>query len=139
MGGSPLIAHQGRDKAHERTFPSIFALKLDELLRAVTGARTALVDLESMTDEELDKLQDEFQRLVPGPGRAHPILPGNDASSSFPLAARPPTLQATRAKGRENGSAGSRASRLARIDWHSGERQGTIMIWKLFAPEKNFP
>lgn len=38
-------------------------LKLDELLRAVRGARTELVDLESLTDEELDKLQKEFQRL----------------------------------------------------------------------------
>jgi low affinity Fe/Cu permease len=38
-------------------------LKLDELLRGVKGARTALVDLESLTDEELDKLQSEFQKL----------------------------------------------------------------------------
>lgn len=38
-------------------------LKLDELLRAVRGARTELVDLESMTDEELEKLQEEFRRL----------------------------------------------------------------------------
>ena len=38
-------------------------LKLDELLRAMKGARTALVDLESMTDEELDRLQNEFQQL----------------------------------------------------------------------------
>ena len=35
----------------------------DELLRAVRGARTELVDLESMTDEELDKVQKEFHRL----------------------------------------------------------------------------
>lgn len=38
-------------------------LKLDELLRAVEGARTGLVDLEDMTDEELAKLQKEFERL----------------------------------------------------------------------------
>src|SRR5687768_16581646 len=38
-------------------------LKLDELLRAVKGARTALVDLEDMSDEELEKLQKEFVRL----------------------------------------------------------------------------
>lgn len=38
-------------------------LKLDELLRGVKGARTALIDLENFTDEELDKLQEEFQRL----------------------------------------------------------------------------
>jgi low affinity Fe/Cu permease len=38
-------------------------LKLNELLRAVKEARTSLVSLEQMTDEELDKLADEFQRL----------------------------------------------------------------------------
>src|SRR3954463_15410800 len=34
-------------------------LKLDELIRAVKGARNKLVSLEEMTDEELDKLQEE--------------------------------------------------------------------------------
>src|SRR6187551_791010 len=38
-------------------------LKLDELLRGVTGARTRLVDLESFTDEELAELQAQFQRV----------------------------------------------------------------------------
>src|SRR5690242_987718 len=38
-------------------------LKLDELIRGVKGARTHLVDLENMSDEELDQLQAEFQRV----------------------------------------------------------------------------
>lgn len=38
-------------------------LKLDELLRAVTDARTGMVDLEDMSDDELARLQDEFKRL----------------------------------------------------------------------------
>src|SRR3954447_1574394 len=38
-------------------------LKLDELLRAVEGARTNLVDLENLTDEEIDRLQTQFQRI----------------------------------------------------------------------------
>lgn len=38
-------------------------IKLDELLRAVHGARTNLVNLEEMSDEELDRLHHEFQRL----------------------------------------------------------------------------
>lgn len=38
-------------------------LKLDELVRAVKGARTGLVDLEDMSDEELEKLQKEFEQL----------------------------------------------------------------------------
>src|SRR5687768_9083895 len=38
-------------------------LKLDELLRAVKDARTGMVDLEEMSEEELDKLHHEFQEL----------------------------------------------------------------------------
>src|SRR5437879_9551730 len=38
-------------------------LKLDELIRAVKGARNQLVDLEEMSDEELAKLEKEFQRV----------------------------------------------------------------------------
>lgn len=38
-------------------------LKLDELLKGVTGARTGLVDLEDMSDEELEELHKEFKRL----------------------------------------------------------------------------
>jgi low affinity Fe/Cu permease len=38
-------------------------LKLDELLRAMKGARTAMVALETSTDEELAELQEEFERL----------------------------------------------------------------------------
>jgi low affinity Fe/Cu permease len=38
-------------------------LKLDELIRAVGGARDHLVQLESMSDDELEKLRLEFERL----------------------------------------------------------------------------
>jgi low affinity Fe/Cu permease len=38
-------------------------LKLDELIRSISGARNHLVDLEDLTDDELDHLQQEFQRL----------------------------------------------------------------------------
>ena len=38
-------------------------LKLDELIRAVSEARTNLVDLESLPDHELAKLEKEFHRL----------------------------------------------------------------------------
>jgi low affinity Fe/Cu permease len=38
-------------------------LKLDELIKGVEGARTHLVNLENLTDDELDKLQKEFERL----------------------------------------------------------------------------
>lgn len=38
-------------------------LKLDELIRGVKGARTGLVNLEALSDEELEKLHKEFERL----------------------------------------------------------------------------
>lgn len=38
-------------------------LKLDELIRAVKGARNKLVNLEEMSDAELDELQAQFQRV----------------------------------------------------------------------------
>ncbi len=38
-------------------------LKLDELIRAIEGARNRLVDLENLSDEELKKLEHEFKRL----------------------------------------------------------------------------
>jgi low affinity Fe/Cu permease len=39
----------------------VMQLKLDELIRAVQAARTELVQMEDLTDEELDALQKEFQ------------------------------------------------------------------------------
>jgi low affinity Fe/Cu permease len=41
-------------------------LKLDELIRALGGARTQLVELEELSDEDLEHLQQEFHQL-----RAH--------------------------------------------------------------------
>ena len=38
-------------------------LKLDELIRALKTARNELVDLEDLSDEELKKLEEQFQRL----------------------------------------------------------------------------
>lgn len=39
-------------------------LKLDELLCAVKEARSALIDLENMPDEEVERLEKEFIRLA---------------------------------------------------------------------------
>src|SRR5690348_13851330 len=41
----------------------VLHLKLDELLRAVKRARTELVQMESLSDAELDDLRGEFQDL----------------------------------------------------------------------------
>jgi low affinity Fe/Cu permease len=40
-----------------------FHLKLDELIRSINSARNKLIDLENCTDEELDDMQSEFERL----------------------------------------------------------------------------
>jgi low affinity Fe/Cu permease len=41
----------------------VVQLKLDELIRAVAGARNSLVDMEDMSDEALAQLQEEFETL----------------------------------------------------------------------------
>src|SRR5207247_11367036 len=38
-------------------------LKLDEIIRAIKGARNELVDLEDLSDEDLIKLEKQFQRI----------------------------------------------------------------------------
>jgi len=42
---------------------SIVALKLDELLRGVEGARTGLVELDHMSDDDLELVRQEFARM----------------------------------------------------------------------------
>jgi low affinity Fe/Cu permease len=57
-------------------------LKLDELIRGVKGARTAMVALENSTDEELAELQAEFDRLhhrLAARGRPAPAGEGADS------------------------------------------------------------
>jgi low affinity Fe/Cu permease len=38
-------------------------LKLDEIIRAIASARNELVDLEKLSDEDLEKLEKQFERL----------------------------------------------------------------------------
>jgi len=38
-------------------------IKLDELLKGTKGARTSLVDIEELSDEELEKLHKQFEAL----------------------------------------------------------------------------
>lgn len=47
---------QNRDTA-------VIQLKLDELIRALKQARTELVQMEALSDEELDQLREEFRAL----------------------------------------------------------------------------
>ncbi len=39
-------------------------IKLDELIKGVKGARTSLVDIENISDEELDRLHKQFERFL---------------------------------------------------------------------------
>ena len=62
-------------------------LKLDELLRAVDHARTSLVALESRTDDDLDRLQKEFEQLRETQGeriKRYPDVLAQDASEEEP-------------------------------------------------------
>ena len=52
-------------------------LKLDELIKGVEGARTHLVDLENLSDEELDELQKEFTRIRNRETRNHTLAKSN--------------------------------------------------------------
>ena len=52
-----LIQHtQNRDA-------QVIQLKLDELIRAVTEARNELVDMEDLSDEDLKRLQQQFEQV----------------------------------------------------------------------------
>jgi low affinity Fe/Cu permease len=39
-------------------------LKLDELIRAVEGAHNALLDLEELSESELDEMRDRYEKLA---------------------------------------------------------------------------
>ena len=47
-------------------------LKLDELIRSTSGARDQLLRLEDLSDDELDRLQEEFETLRRGRTRGGP-------------------------------------------------------------------
>ncbi len=59
-------------------------LKLDELLAAVSSARTDLVDLEERGDEELEHLKGEFNQLANGARAGGEPTRGNRPESRTP-------------------------------------------------------
>jgi len=54
-------------------------LKLDELIRSVGGARDQLVDLEDLSDEQLEQLQRQFHQLRERAANGH-----QDSTSTEP-------------------------------------------------------
>lgn len=63
----------------------IVALKLDELLRGVEGARTELVELDHMSDEDLERVQEEFAQMR---GKYAPLIDDDLAHVERELQAR---------------------------------------------------
>jgi|SRR5579872_911981 len=49
-----------------------FHLKLDELIRAIHGARNKMIDLDGLSDEELAELKRQFERIGQG-GKARQV------------------------------------------------------------------
>ena len=82
-------------------------IKLDELIRALKGARNKLVDLEELSDEELEQLQQEFHRWVPRRHRAPSRITREKARAS----SRVPLI---RARGPHGGPLCRRAPRSGR-------------------------
>lgn len=39
-------------------------VKLDELIRAMDGAHTVLLDIEKLTDEELDRIREQYEEIA---------------------------------------------------------------------------
>ncbi len=66
--------------------------KLDELIHAVHGAHEELIDVEDLTDEELDELGEHYHQV-----RAE------EAGARVPDDAKKTTLSRTRSNGRRNG------------------------------------
>ena len=58
-------------------------LKLDELIHGVKGARNSLINLQDLTDEDLERLQVEFQRLKNDPSRDS-VRPPFDVAAASP-------------------------------------------------------
>lgn len=59
-------------------------IKLDELLRAIDGARTGLVNVEKLPDEELDRLCRELERL--GRLAGMPRIAADASAAATPVA-----------------------------------------------------
>jgi len=70
-------------------------LKLDELLRAVAGARTEMVNLKDLSDEELTRLEQAFNRLARFARRPRTIAGEQAELDAMPVGQDPPTEPAT--------------------------------------------
>ena len=60
-------------------------LKLDELIKGVKGARTGLVNLEQLSDADLERLHKEFERLHESVTHSHQKQEDQKPDESSPL------------------------------------------------------
>ena len=67
-------------------------IKLDELIRAIRGAQNQLVDLEDLTEDELDRYKAQFAELA---RRARTRTSGDTACPELPELASPATAAAS--------------------------------------------
>lgn len=61
-------------------------IKLDELLRAIAEARTGLIELEGLSDEQLAKLHHDFQRLCTDRHLEQLVPPAGESAHSEAIA-----------------------------------------------------
>jgi low affinity Fe/Cu permease len=62
-GGAPQSSWCFSSKHTQNRDTQTIHLKLDELIRGVQGARNSRIDLEKLSDQELEVLQQQFERL----------------------------------------------------------------------------
>ncbi|MDB5324294.1 MAG: putative small integral rane protein [Phycisphaerales bacterium] len=73
---------QNAQNRHDRALQ----LKLDELLRAVEGARTQMVNLQGMSETDLEKLEADFKQLREQERRKHGALKSSAAQTGVTAA-----------------------------------------------------
>jgi low affinity Fe/Cu permease len=64
-------------------------IKLDELLRAIEGARTGLATVGDLSEAELDRIEGEFRRLAASDASA-PTTPSTTPTDAPPSSSREP-------------------------------------------------
>ena len=74
---------------------TVFHLKLDELIRAVREARTELVDMEDLSEEQIERLRAQFTRLrkraeAGGGDETAPGSPGGNPQRGTSVTGRDP-------------------------------------------------
>jgi len=74
-------------------------LKLDELIRSIQGARNTMVDLEELSDAELEKLQKQFRKM----GKEYAHL--SDQASEVAEISAGEAHPTAKKRGKNNGSA----------------------------------